>query len=228
MPSDSPHPGDQAGDGTSGHRGEEAGTEPVPPGPPLELRPTYPVRTSRLLLRPLTEADTDALLEYRSLPEVCRYVPFVPMDRAAVAQRLAGAWARTEITAEGQGVILGMEVAETGRLVGDVNLYLHSREHRAAEVGWVLSPHHSGRGYATEAAHAILHLAFDDLKVHRVTARVDARNLASGRLAQRLGMRQEALLIENEWFKGGWSDEIDFALLESEWVSQHREPTATL
>ena len=227
MSTDSPPPGDHAGAGPSGNPGAEPGTERVAPGPVMALRPTYPLRTARLLLRPLTAADTDDLLEYRSLPEVCRYVPFFPMDRVAVAQKLAESWARTEITGEGQGVILGVEVAETGRLVGDVNLFLHSLEHRSGEVGWVQSPHHSGQGYATEAAHAILHLAFDDLKVHRVTARVDARNLASIRLAQRLGMRQEALLLQNEWFKGGWSDEIDFALLESEWATQHREPAAT-
>ena len=214
MPTDTPPPGDPAG------------VMPLAPGPPMALRPAYPIQTSRLLLRPLTSADTDDLLEYRSIPEVCRYVPFLPMDRAAVAQKLADAWARTEITDEGQGVVLGVEVAGTGRLVGDVNLFLHSRKHRCAEVGWVLSPQHSGRGYATEAAHAVLHLAFDEMKVHRVMARVDARNLPSVRLAQRLGMRQEAHLLQNEWFKGEWGDEFDFALLESEWVAEHREPAA--
>ncbi len=214
MPTDSRHPGEHGGD------------EPLAPGPPMALLPTYPIRTSRLLLRPLTAADADDLLEYRSLPEVCRYVPFVPMDRAAVAQKLADSWARTEITEEGQGVVLGVEVVGTGRLVGDVNLFLHSRKHRSAEVGWVLNPRHSGLGYATEAAHAVLHLGFDGLKVHRVMARVDARNLPSVRLAHRLGMRQEAHLLQNEWFKGEWGDEFDFALLESEWVAQHREPAA--
>ncbi len=224
MSTGSPSTGDHAGAGPSGIPGGEAGAERVAPGPVMALRPTYPPRTARLLLRPLTATDIDDLLEYRSLPEVCRYVPFFPMDRLAIAQKLGESWARTEITGEGQGVILGVEVAETGRLVGDVNLFLHSLEHRSGEVGWVLSPHHSGHGYATEAAHAILHLAFDDLRAHPVIARVDARNLPSVRLAQRLGMRQEALLLENEWFKGGWSDEIDFAVLESEWASQHREP----
>lgn len=50
-----------------------------------------------------------------------------------------------------------------------------------------------------------------------MTARIDARNLASAAVARRLGMRQEAVLIDNEWFKGQWSTEIDFAILEQEW-----------
>jgi RimJ/RimL family protein N-acetyltransferase len=67
----------------------------------------------------------------------------------------------------------------------------------------------------------MLHLAFDQLGLHRVTARVDVRNEPSLRLAERLGMRREAHLISNEWFKDAWSDEIDFALLEHEWAAQH-------
>jgi RimJ/RimL family protein N-acetyltransferase len=97
-----------------------------------------------------------------------------------------------------------------------------SAQHRGGEVGWVLNPDHSGRGYATEAAHAVLHLAFDGLGLHRVVARVDARNDPSLRLAARLGMRREVHLMANEWFKGEWSDEIDFALLEDAWEAQHQ------
>ena len=54
-----------------------------------ELRPVFPVRTSRLLLRPLTVGDVGALVAYRSRPDVCRYVPFEPMDRQVINERLA-------------------------------------------------------------------------------------------------------------------------------------------
>lgn len=67
----------------------------------------------------------------------------------------------------------------------------------------------------------MLHLAFDQLGLHRVIAWVDARNDASLRLAERLGMRRQAYLVSNEWFKGAWSDEVDLALLEDEWATQH-------
>jgi RimJ/RimL family protein N-acetyltransferase len=78
-------------------------------------------------------------------------------------------------------------------------------------------PEHSGRGYATEAAQAILRLAFDGIGLHRVMARLDERNDASARVCQRLGMRQEARLVENEWLKGEWTNELDFAILDREW-----------
>lgn len=189
----------------------------------MELRPTYPVRSPRLLLRPLEERDVDALVSYRSLPEVCRYIPDEPMSKAEVLARLHGRWAQHHLDAPGQGLVLGAELAEGGDLVGDVMLYFSSEVHRSGEIGYVFDPRHSGRGYATEAAHTMLHLAFGELGLHRVIARVDVENDPSARLLARLGMRREAHLVENEWFKGHWSDEYDFALLEQEWTAVHEK-----
>jgi RimJ/RimL family protein N-acetyltransferase len=185
------------------------------------LRPRYPVRTERLLLRPLTPDDAEALLAYRSLPGVCRYVPFEPMTVEVIHKRIASQWARTELTDEGQSLTLGVEVAETAELVGDVVLFWHSREHAGGEIGYVFHPDVSGRGYATEAANALLRLGFDELGLHRIVARVDERNESSARLARRLGMREEARLVHNEFFKGEWSTELDFGMLADEWP-RHR------
>jgi len=185
----------------------------------VTLAPVYPVRSARLLLRPLSSADVDALLAYRSLPEVCRYVPFGPMGPADIMARLREPWARRALDQEGDALVLGAELAGPGRLIGDVMLRWISAEHSCGEIGYIFNPVYGGRGLAAEAAHAVLHLAFDDLRLHRVIARIDARNTASARLAARIGMRQEAHLVENEWFKGEWTDELDFALLGREWRS---------
>jgi RimJ/RimL family protein N-acetyltransferase len=182
-----------------------------------ELRPAYPVRTERLLLRPLSFDDVDALLAYRSRPDVARYVPFEPMTREVIRERMTGMWALTELTDEGQALTLGVEVARTGQLVGDVILFWHSREHAGGELGYVLNPEHGGQGYATEAAEALLRLGFEELGLHRIVARIDERNDASARVARRLGMRQEARLVHNEFFKGEWTNELDFAMLAEEW-----------
>jgi RimJ/RimL family protein N-acetyltransferase len=181
--------------------------------------PLYPLRSARLELRPLSAADVDALLAYRSLPEVCRYVPFTPMGPEDILARLRGPWSCHALTQEGDALLRGAELAGSGGLVGDVMLRWVSAEHSCGELGYVFNPAYAGRGLATEAAHALLHMAFDDLGLHRVFARLDARNVASARLAARIGMRQEAHLIENEWFKGEWTDELDFALLQREWPS---------
>jgi RimJ/RimL family protein N-acetyltransferase len=194
---------------------------------PTELRPSYPVRTERLLLRPLTMADVDALVAYRSIPDLCRYVPFKPQSREDVVARIGGVFANHEMTGEGQNLTLGVEVAATGELAGDVILMYHSRLHAGGEVGWILNPRYGGHGYATEAAREMLRLGFEQLGLRRIVARIDERNVASARLAHRLGMRQEARLVENEFFKGEWTTELDFAMLSTEWFATHASPGAT-
>jgi len=183
----------------------------------VQLRPTYPVVTARLSLRPLAATDIDELLAYRGRSDVCRYLPFAPMTRDVLRTRLDGDLSRTEITEHGQALTLGVQAKDTGRLLGDVVLFFRSREHAAGEIGYVFHPGAGGHGYASEACAEVLALAFDQLGLHRVTARLDSRNEASARLAVRLGMRQEAHFVRNELFKGEWSDELLFAMLADDW-----------
>jgi RimJ/RimL family protein N-acetyltransferase len=164
--------------------------------------------------------DTEELLAYRGRGDVCRYLPFEPMDEADLTARLAGDLGRREITGEGQGLTLGVELAASGRLVGDVVLFFRSAVHSGGEIGYAFHPDIAGRGYAFEACAAVLRLAFDrsdGLGLHRVVARMDARNSASARLASRLGMRLEAHHRSAEMFKGAWADQVVYALLDHEW-----------
>jgi RimJ/RimL family protein N-acetyltransferase len=124
----------------------------------MELRPAYPITTPRLKLRPLAVEDTDELLAYRGRPDVCRYLPFEPMDEQVLSARLAGDLGRREITAAGQGLTLGVELAISGRLVGDVVLFFRSADDSAGEIGYVFHPDIAGQGYATEACAAVLDL----------------------------------------------------------------------
>ncbi len=184
------------------------------------LHPDYPLRTDRLVLRPFEPDDAEAIAAYQGLVDVCRYIPYSPRSVADVRQRLdSGAW-RSTIAAEGDAITLGVTLAATGSLIGDVMLRWASGEHATGEIGYVLHPAHTGHGYATEAVRALLPLAFDDMGLHRLFARLDARNSASANVCRRLGMRQEAHLRENEWFKGEWTDEIVFALLAHESQAQ--------
>jgi len=183
----------------------------------VELRPSYPIMTARLVLRPLTVDDTDALVAYRGRADVCRYLPFEPMSLETLRARLAGDLSATTITEPGQSLTLGVRLDDGGDVIGDVVLFFHSLEHGAGELGYVFGPEVSGHGYASEACAAVLALAFDQLGLHRVIARMDARNDASARLAARLGMRQEAHLVRNAMFKGEWSDEVVYAMLAQDW-----------
>lgn len=179
------------------------------------LRPTYPIQTKRLLLRPLQPDDVASLYTYRSREDVCRYLLHPPQTFDQLVARIANS--RSELTDEGQVLTVAAIERETGAFVGDVVLMWHSREHRAGEIGYVLNPEHAGNGYATEAGAALLRLGFDELGLHRITGRLDARNTASARVLEKLGLRREAHFVENEFIKGEWTDELVYATLATEW-----------
>ena len=78
-------------------------------------------------------------------------------------------------------------------------------------------PRHAGRGYATEAARAVLRMAFEHYGLRRVVANLDARNDRSAALCERLGMRRETHRLGDFWSKGRWTDSYEYALLREEW-----------
>jgi RimJ/RimL family protein N-acetyltransferase len=184
------------------------------------LVPDYPVVTERLLLRPLDpETDVAPMHAYRSREDVCRYEPYVPGTLEEMAERLRNPdRVRSTIDAKGQKLSLAIERRDTGAMIGDLILIWHSVADGHAEVGYVLHPDHGGQGFATEATAALVDLAFDGgLRAHRVSARTDELNEPSAALCRRLGLRHEATLVESEWFKGGWSTMLEFAVLDHEW-----------
>jgi RimJ/RimL family protein N-acetyltransferase len=183
------------------------------------LRPRYPIETDRLFLRPLAPSDAEAVHAYQGREDVCRYIPYEPRSLRDVHESIAR-HARSVLEESGQALLLAVVRRADDVLVGDVMLAWTSKEHGTGELGYVVNPDFHGNGYATEAGAALLRLGFADLGLHRIIARIDARNSASAAVLRRLGMRQEAYLCENEWFKGEWTDEIDFAILGSEWTAR--------
>jgi RimJ/RimL family protein N-acetyltransferase len=174
-----------------------------------------PIETSRLRLRALVPGDVGAMHAIQSREDVCRWLYWGPRSEDEVREVLERQIARTRDAPE-TGVSLAVELKATGEPVGHVSMTV-APEHRQGELGFILHPDHQGRGYASEAAEAMLALAFDRYDLHRVCGRLEARNVASTRVLAKLGMRREAHLIENEWVKGEWQSEIVYALLAREW-----------
>ena len=193
-------------------------------GPRLPYEFTEPLVTPRLVLRLMTEADVDAIHAYQRREDVCRYLLFEPRDRDRVAEKVAEHAHATRLGGDGDYLQLALELRQTedgaGQLIGDSYFTIASTEHLRGEIGWTMHPDHTGRGYATEAARAVLDLAFGTLGLHRVFAELDPRNDASVAMCRRLGMREEAHFVRDMMFKGEWADTGVYAILAEEWRSQ--------
>jgi RimJ/RimL family protein N-acetyltransferase len=173
-----------------------------------------PLRTPRLVIRAITAADVDDLHAYQSDPEVVRYEPFEPRTRDEVAEKAAKFAQALTLGGDGDFWQLAIERADVPGVIGDLYFAL---KRAGGEIGWSLHRAHHGRGYMTEAASALLDLAFAELARHRVFAQLDPRNTASAALCRRLGMRHEAHFVEDVWFKGEWADTAVYAILDREW-----------
>lgn len=181
------------------------------------MQPNLTLPTERLLLRPLTLKDTEAVYRYRALPEVCRFQSFQPRSLAEVeaflreSERAAdepGGWRQLAICLRG------------GELIGDIGL--HTLDEWQLELGYTLAPAQQGKGYATEAIAALLQEAFAVWQKHRVIASVDPENRASIRLLERLCFRKEAHFRKSYRQNGAWFDDCVYALLREDWESNPR------
>ena len=181
------------------------------------MQPAYPIETERLKLRPLTGADYDALYAYQSREDVTRLLYWGPRTPDEVREALERKIASVAISTEGDVIALGVVLKDTGELIGDFVLEFVSQEHRQGEIGYIIHPDHQGHGYATEAGRELLRIAFEDLKLHRVVGRTQPRNVGSSRVLEKLGMRREAHLVENEFVRGEWQSELVYAMLDREW-----------
>ncbi|WP_314214422.1 GNAT family protein [Pseudarthrobacter equi] len=174
-----------------------------------------PIRTGRLVLRRFEAGDLEAFHAYHSLAETARFLPG-PAKSYTKSMESVGKYANFVYEKEGDWLCLAIEAAGEPGLLGEVVLkWLPGRGQ--AEVGWSMAPQARGKGYATEAAAAVLDLGFGELGLRRIEARLDELNTASAALCQRLGMRLEGRHVDKWFYKDQWATEMIYAVLADEW-----------
>lgn len=171
--------------------------------------------TKRLVLRPLGDADVPALFAIFSDPEAMRYWSRTAMRDVAEAAEMLDEIRRC---AEGGALYQwGIARREDDLVIGTCTLYRIEREHRRAEIGYILRRDHWGRGLAHEALTALVEYAFGAFELHRIEADIDPRNAASIRSVERLGFKVEGHLRERYRVGGEIQDSLIYGLLEPEW-----------
>ena len=168
-------------------------------------------------MRSFTKGDLEVLYDLRRKDDVVRYlygeVHTPEQSKEVLDLRLK----MTTLDKDGDKLILAVEEKMSGDFVGDLVLILTDKTSCQGEIGFVFNPNFHGKGYGYEASKEILKFGFEKLGLHRITGRCDPRNIASAGLLQKLGLEQEAHLIENVWAKGEWTDELVFAIRRTQW-----------
>ena len=170
--------------------------------------------TARLRLRPFVLADAEAVSTLAGDEAVARDTLNIPhpYERDHAEEWIGshqGQFARRE------SVTYAVTRREDDALVGAIGLILDT-ENDAAELGYWIGREHWGRGFATEAARAVVAWAFESLGLHRIHASHFPRNPASGRVLRKLGMTHEGTLRQHVKKWGEYLDLERFGLLRHE------------
>jgi len=174
-------------------------------------RPT--LETDRLLLRPFTLADASVVQRLagdRAIASTTLLIPHPYKDG------MAEKWIRSHRKAFEKGKISwAITLRSDNTLIGAIGLNVN-RDHLRAEVGYWIGKPYWNRGYCTEAARAVVRYGFDVLGLNRIEAHHFARNPASGRVLQKLGMKPEGCLRQSVKKWDRFEDVQLYAVLKSD------------
>ena len=177
--------------------------------------PAPTLQSTRLLLRPFSDSDADALFAMHSNADVMRYWDAPPWKERQRAERFITTC--REIAEAGTGTRLAAERIVDGSFIGWCGLTRWNPDYRSASLGYCFDDATWGHGYATESARTVLGWAFDAWGVNRVQAEVDTRNAPSARVLEKLGFVREGMLREDCVVNGEVSDSWVYGLLRREW-----------
>jgi ribosomal-protein-serine acetyltransferase len=169
-------------------------------------------------LRLLIPEDAAAVFETvdRNRHRLRRWLPWVD---ASIGPADTRAFIEATIATRGRENTYG--IWSEGGFAGAIGLHTDP-ENRSAMIGYWLDEKHEGRGLVTNAARALMDVAFRDLSLHRVWLSTDKKNTRSCAVAERLGFRREGVHREDQLVNGRFRDTVIYAVLESDWPPADR------
>ncbi|USK39480.1 GNAT family N-acetyltransferase [Cytobacillus firmus] len=167
------------------------------------------LKTERLTIRHFKAEDWQAVYEYTSNPEVMRYIP-----EGVFTEEAAKEFIRKNIEKADHFPV----VMEGDILIGHIGFHKYFGNH-TYEIGWVFNPKFYNKGYASEAAYAVLKYGFEELGVHRIIATCQPENPPSYRVMEKIGMKREGFFKKCIPHGDEWWDEYYYAILKEEWNS---------
>lgn len=168
--------------------------------------------TERLIIRPFESTDLHDVFSIYNNDDTCKYLLHDKWTHENMQEELSKKLKNSTLTKE---TPLSLAVVSDAKVIGDLSVW-YTEMKDTVEIGCSFSTEASGQGYATEAVSGLVKKLFSEFNIHRIQANLDARNEASQKLCERIGMRKEAHFIQDFWNKGEWTDSIMFGMLFSD------------
>jgi len=149
------------------------------------------IRTKRLILRSFCYNDIDSIHRYASNPDIIKYMLFGPNtyeDTTHFVHLIVDTWYKETPMRHYE-----MVVEKEGNVLGAVSIHL-SEDLEEGEMGWISLSEYWGNGYITEAALALKEFAIIELKIKKIVAHCDSRNIASIRVMEKIGLEKTAFI----------------------------------
>ena len=180
--------------------------------------------TERLILRPFEPEDAPEVQRLAGMHEIADMTLHIPHP---YEDGMAEEWMQThrEQFEEGRQLTLAITDREDGKLLGAIGLQFH-KDHRRGELGYWVGVPYWNRGYCTEAAQAMLQYGFVQRGLQKIYASHFARNPASRRVMEKLGMSHEGRLRHHVQKWGRFEDLEIRGILLSEYEAKRGENSA--
>jgi len=174
------------------------------------------LKSKKIYLREMEEKDWVDVHKYASKEKVCKYQVWGPNTKTESEN-----FVRQSISDANQKIrsrfVFAIILKENGNMIGTGEINIRNFTNKVGEVGYIINPEYWGLGFATETAKILIDFGFNQLKLHRIFATCDPKNIASSRVLEKVGMFKEGRMRENLFIKTGWRDSFIYSVLEQEW-----------
>lgn len=194
----------------------------VMPGSGKDSKLPVPINTLRLNLRPLKFGDLDDWMEFTKDESSYIYLEYnAPDDEEAKSWFMDSMDMR--FTRPGGWLPFGIELRGNSKLIGYIPLSFNDpHQHQQGSFSLMVHPAYRRQGYGSEALAGLMAFAFDGIGLHDIRTRLDSRNVAGRRTAERSGMRLEGEFHEERRIKGEWVSGAYYAMIRSWWANVAR------
>lgn len=181
---------------------------------------TKRIETERLILRPFTIEDAEAMYRnWASEDEVTKYLTWPTHPNVDVTKAVLQSWIERYV--EPDFYQWGIELKETGELIGNISVVQHNEDRASAVLGWCMGTRWWGQGIMPEAGKAVLKYLFEEVGFNRIAADHDPNNPKSGRVMQKIGMTYEGTWRAAGKSNQGIIDEVWYSILAEEYEEKY-------